>query len=131
MDVNATTVNISGLQKVDLPKLGKSGVKETDQKAADVFVKNTIQADQEQAKAEPFTKDQAEKIVDNINNMVKMFSGKIEFKVHEETDRVMIRVVDNQTKELIREIPPENVLNANAKFREVLHLVGFMMDEKV
>jgi len=84
----------------------------------------------ENKKNQQLSKEKAEEIADNIDKMVKLVSSNLQFKVHENTNRIMIRVVNTQTKEVIREVPPEQVLNANAKFREVLHLIGILMDEK-
>lgn len=51
----------------------------------------------------------------------------LRFSVHETTGRTIIRVVDKETEELIREIPPEQVLNLMAKIGEMM---GILYDEK-
>ncbi len=50
------------------------------------------------------------------------------FGVHEQTNRVMIRIVDKDTKEVIKELPPEKTLNMIAK---VWELAGLLVDEKL
>lgn len=50
-----------------------------------------------------------------------------EFSYHEETKRVSIKVLDNDTQEVIREIPPEETLEMVQKMWE---LAGFIVDEK-
>jgi len=134
MDINATNMNPTpSIQKLEVSNKAKNTKPTT---VDENVLHETIKDDetlpvQEKEKTEEITKEQAEEITKNINKMVKLVSGKLEFTVHEGTKRIMIRVVDTQTNEVIREIPPEMVLNANAKFREVLHLIGILMDEKV
>lgn len=50
-----------------------------------------------------------------------------EFSYHEETKRVSIKVLDNETQEVIREIPPEETLEMVQKMWE---LAGLIVDEK-
>ncbi|MEG2512139.1 MAG: flagellar protein FlaG [Acetivibrio sp.] len=51
----------------------------------------------------------------------------LEFSYHEETQRVSIQVIDQETKEIIREIPPEKSLDMLQKMWE---LAGILVDEK-
>ena len=50
-----------------------------------------------------------------------------EFGYHDETNRVTIKIVDKDTKETIKEIPPEKTLDLIAKAWE---LAGILVDEK-
>ena len=49
------------------------------------------------------------------------------FGIHEETNRVTIKIVDKDTKEVIKELPPEKTLDMIAKAWE---LAGILVDEK-
>lgn len=49
------------------------------------------------------------------------------FGIHEETNRVTIKIVNKDTKEVLKEIPPEKTLDMLAKAWE---LAGLMIDEK-
>lgn len=50
-----------------------------------------------------------------------------EFGYHDETNRVTIKIVDKDTNETIKEIPPEKTLDLIAKAWE---LAGILVDEK-
>ena len=52
----------------------------------------------------------------------------LQFSVHEDTGRTMVRVVNKDTDRLIREIPPEEVLDLAAKLEE---MIGMVFDKKV
>lgn len=50
-----------------------------------------------------------------------------EFAYHEETKRISIKVIDQETKEVLKEIPPEETLRMVEKMWE---LAGILIDEK-
>lgn len=50
-----------------------------------------------------------------------------EFGYHEKTNRVTIKIVDKDTKEVIKELPPEKTLDLIAKAWE---MAGILVDEK-
>jgi flagellar protein FlaG len=52
----------------------------------------------------------------------------LKFQVHEDTGQFVIRVIDVNTNEVVREVPPENLLDLAAKMEEMM---GMLYDEKV
>lgn len=50
-----------------------------------------------------------------------------EFGIHEKTNRITIKMVDKQTKEVIKELPPEKMLDMVARIWE---MSGLVVDEK-
>lgn len=50
------------------------------------------------------------------------------FGMHEKTNRVTIQIVDKDTKEVIKELPPEKTLDMIAKAWE---LAGILVDERL
>ncbi|MBQ3890320.1 MAG: flagellar protein FlaG [Lachnospiraceae bacterium] len=71
------------------------------------------------------SQDQLRKAVEDLNK--KMSNSEVAFGFHEGTNRVMIRIVDKETKEIIKELPPEKTLDLIAKAWE---LAGIMVDER-
>ena len=65
--------------------------------------------------------------VSKVNNQLKSHRTRCEFSYHEETKRVSIKVIDKETQEVVREIPPEQTLEMVEKMWE---LAGFLVDEK-
>lgn len=71
-------------------------------------------------------REQIKKSVEELNkNINKQTEAK--FGIHEETKRVTIKIVDKETQEVIREVPPEKTLDMIAK---VWELAGLLVDEK-
>ena len=65
------------------------------------------------------------KAVDTINK--KMSNSVAQFGIHDATNRVTIKIVDKETKKVIKEFPPEETLDMIAKAWE---LAGLLVDEK-
>lgn len=71
------------------------------------------------------TNEQIRKAVEQMNK--KMTHSEAVFGIHEETNRVTIKIVDKDTDEVIKEFPPEKTLDMIAK---VWELAGLLVDEK-
>lgn len=65
--------------------------------------------------------------ISKANNRLKSHNTRCEFSYHEATGRVSIKVLDKNTEEVIREIPPEKTLEMVEKMWE---LAGFLVDER-
>ncbi len=79
----------------------------------------------EQQQGNP-TNDQIRKAVEQINKG-NLANSEAIFGIHEKTNRVTIKIVDKETKEVIKELPPEKTLDMIAKAWE---LAGILVDEK-
>lgn len=64
--------------------------------------------------------------VEELNRKMSSHSEAV-FGVHEKTNRVMIKIVDKDTKKVIKELPPEKTLDMIAK---VWEMAGILVDEK-
>lgn len=65
------------------------------------------------------------KAVENINKNAA--NTEAVFGIHEGTNRVTIKLVDKETKKLIKELPPEKTLDMIAR---VWEMAGILVDEK-
>lgn len=73
------------------------------------------------------SKDKVENALRDINTKIRPTHTECQFTYHEETKRISIKVMDQATGEVIREIPPEKTLDMIAK---TLELAGILVDEK-
>ncbi len=71
------------------------------------------------------TNEQLKRAVEEINK--KANNSAAVFGIHEETNRVTIKIIDKESKEVIKEFPPEKTLDMIAK---VWEMAGLMVDEK-
>ncbi|UNK18064.1 flagellar protein FlaG [Paenibacillus sp. N3/727] len=71
-----------------------------------------------------------QQLVRSIDRAIKALQGPetmVEVNVHEKTQAIMIKVLNKETGEIIREIPPEQTLEIVAKMME---FAGLIIDER-
>ncbi len=93
---------------------------------------NQNQNPQEQALEEgvpiqEVSKEKVESALKDINAKIRPTHTECQFSYHEKTKRISIKVLDQESGEVIREIPPEKTLDMIAK---TLELAGILVDEK-
>lgn len=71
------------------------------------------------------TNEQIKKAVENINK--NSAQTEAVFGIHDGTNRVTIKIIDRETKKVVKEYPPEKTLDMIAK---VWEMAGLMVDEK-
>lgn len=69
--------------------------------------------------------EQIKKAVESLNK--KMEHSEAIFGIHDGTNRVTIKIIDKDTKEVLKELPPERTLDMIAK---VWEMAGILVDEK-
>jgi flagellar protein FlaG len=65
--------------------------------------------------------------IEKANKAISISNRKFEYSIHEKTKEIMIKVIDSDTNEIIREIPPEKILDMVAKMWE---MAGLVVDER-
>lgn len=71
---------------------------------------------------------QSNQLKDAVNELNKqMTNSEAIFGIHEKTNRVTIKIVDKETKKVLKEYPPEQTLDMIAKVWEI---AGILVDEK-
>ena len=108
--------------------------------ASDDLMKKTIQIDTKetdkngkdgnrddsQVKQTISENSQIKKAVDEINK--KAHNSEAVFGIHDATNRVTIKIVDKDTKKVLKEYPPEKTLDMIAK---VWEMAGLLVDQKL
>ena len=108
--------------------------------ASDDLMKKTIQIDTKetdkngkdgnrddsQARQTISENSQIKKAVDEINK--KAHNSEAVFGIHDATNRVTIKIVDKDTKKVLKEYPPEKTLDMIAK---VWEMAGLLVDKKL
>jgi len=72
--------------------------------------------------------DEVRESVKDVNEIVDKVKEGISFQIHEDTEKMMVKVVDLNTDEVIKELPPEEMLDLQARIHE---MVGILIDETV
>lgn len=69
-----------------------------------------------------------EEAIEDLNNFLKPIKTSIQFVLHEELKEYFVQVVNVDTNEVIREIPPKKMLDIYAAMAE---LMGLIVDRKI
>ncbi len=76
----------------------------------------------------PVPKIELEKAVKKMNEFIKPVETSIQFELHEELNEYYVKVINKETEEVIREIPPKKLLDMYAAMAE---LIGIIINERV
>ncbi len=71
--------------------------------------------------------ERLEEAVKEANRATEETNINLRFRLHEESERVMMLVFDIEKNEVIREIPPEDLLNLIGQIQE---MIGLLLDER-
>lgn len=113
------------------PEMEKVSYAESKEGIAEYHAKESSTS-QEMGEKNPY-KEPSAADNDRIKKALKEMNAQLpnseaKFGIHEETNRVMIKLVDKDTQEVIKEFPPEKTLDMIAKCME---LAGVLVDEKL
>ncbi|GAB6086320.1 flagellar protein FlaG [Alkaliphilus crotonatoxidans] len=74
------------------------------------------------------SQEELNKALDKANKSFQAFDRKLEVSIHEKTNTIMVKVIDSTNDQVIREIPPEKILDMAAHMLEV---AGIIIDKKI
>jgi uncharacterized FlaG/YvyC family protein len=127
MDVTSiATVDIPIQVAAPQPQVADAGVPAPEVVTQPKHVKNGGGGEEPQFTG-PMSKDFIEKTLENINKSLSAYSRELNISIHEKTKILMVKVMDTEQKKVIREIPPEKILDAYAR---MLELTGILLDKK-
>lgn len=121
VNVDTTTASIATTQAEEKSKNNESD-KDNGNKDSSNNAKQQQQNAIPQAVSDPLRKAIAE-----MNRKINNSNEEAVFGIHEETNRITIKILDKDTKEVLKEFPPEKTLDMIAKLWEV---AGLLVDEK-
>lgn len=117
-------------QTTDVTEAGRGAVQAAERVDSTTSVVENSQekglsGSEEQSGREQASNEQIRKAVEQMNK--SMGNSEAIFGVHEDTNRVTIKIVDKSTKEVIKELPPEKTLDMIAR---IWDMAGLLVDEK-
>ena len=74
------------------------------------------------------TKEDLETVASDLSDFMQSLNTDIEFSIHEKSGRMMVKVVDTKTHDVLKEFPPEELLDTIGAIRDY---VGALLDKKV
>lgn len=102
--MNISSINSTGSTPVTTERTNNKS-------SAPVNASATAEVTNEAAKsAKPYTRDQLDQAVSTINKTMQATSQNLEFSVDSDTRDVVVKVIDQQTKQVLRQIPSEEAI---------------------
>jgi len=76
----------------------------------------------------PVERAELEKALRKMTLLLLETPVRLSFRIHEGSGRMMVQVVDGETGEVIKEIPPREILDTVAR---IMQFVGLLLDRKM
>ena len=138
MDVNLKLPQDVGASGYASPvKQGGFSVKSTPEtvrksvapKLSSVAKSNGTETEEEQTTASQvsLTKEDLQTVASDLSDFMQSLNTDIEFSIHEKSGRMMVKVVDTKTHDVLKEFPPEELLDTIGAIRDY---VGALLDKK-
>lgn len=121
VQVNDVSTVTKQLSKDAVVEVAKVNVVETS-------LNQIMQEEQQAHKQDPIPKEKVQKAVDALNEFMTTQNRSSKFVLHDGLDRYYVEVVDAETEEVIREVPPRKLLDA---FYSMQKFLGMIVDEKI
>ena len=101
---------------------------EQKEKAVKAATDESYIKDESQQQKNNFTSKSMIKAIEEANKNLEPSGRKLEYSIHERTNRILVKVIDIQTEEVIKEIPDEKLMDMMADLCEAS---GILVDEKI
>lgn len=69
------------------------------------------------------TEQQLRQAVDKLNNTMQVYNKELRFRIHDESGEMQVSLINTETDEVIRKIPPDYILEIVAYVKEALGLI--------
>lgn len=102
------------------------------QRLGEADAENKIRDKQQQVRETSVPRDslyleELAQAVKQSNEAAEALNTGIRFKLHDSSERFMVQIVNRISNEVIKEIPPEKLLNVLGQIQE---MIGLLQDEK-
>ena len=130
IDLNINPINSQNINSENINNETASVKKQEEIAKADnvdFALKENEKSDKKEELKEYVKKQDFTHAIQSVNNYVEMFNTKVSFSIDEKS-REIIHVFDNDSGELIRQIPPEEMIQLIDKLEEI---AGIIFNNKV
>lgn len=128
-DVMLAAVAVGGMQdSQDVPRAQDATRVQQTPAGSAVSTEQTAaqQADQKQVEHKPLTEEQTAYITKKLNEIMRSIDVNLQFQYHKEVNFMSVRMLDKQTGEVLREVPPEAMVEHMIKVHD---WIGAFLDK--
>ncbi len=122
-------MNIEQIGSAGMQYTGEVRVKQPQKTAekAPVVIKEVSDGVRKNNEDQALSEKQVQDAVDSTNRELARMETNLRFSIHKKTKQIMVKIIDTNTEEVIREIPPEKILDMVASMME---RAGLFMDKR-
>lgn len=91
---------------------------------SDIKINGDYQVEQKTAE----NKEEIETVVNSLNDFLQPTHTSLKFQLHDKLNEYYVTIVDDETKEVVKEIPSKKLLDMHAAMAEYL---GLLVDKKI
>lgn len=85
-------------------------IQPTDRQAQPVAANNTAQGDTANASQKSTNIEELNAVIKSVNDFIKPFNNNLQFNIDQDTGQTVVKIMDSATKEVIKQIPSEDML---------------------
>ena len=132
-DVMLAAVAVSGMKGTDVPDANTpevpslvTGAAPAEEVAAANAPEEQWAEEQAQTQHEPLSEEQTAFITEQLNEIMRNINDNLQFQYHKEVNFMSVRMLDKKTGEVLREIPPEAMVEHMIKVHD---WIGAFLDK--
>ena len=132
-DVMLAAVAVSGMKGTDVPDANTpevpslvTGAAPAEEVAAANAPEEQWAEEQAQTQHEPLSEEQTAFITEQLNEIMRNINVDLQFQYHKEVNFMSVRMLDKKTGEVLREIPPEAMVEHMIKVHD---WIGAFLDK--
>lgn len=114
------SIDVSSVQQVDRyaphPREGESIPK-------DVTPERVGQESEKTVHEKTAERERVKKIADRLNRMSRVFDRRIQFEVPSDSEDVIVKIIDRETGQVIRQIPPPELVKLAKQIDEIYETI--------
>jgi hypothetical protein len=65
--------------------------------------------------------------IEKLRSISDIFNRRLDFEIDQDTNRIIVKVIDTKTDKVVKEIPPAQLVQLAAKIQE---MIGILVDEE-
>ncbi|MDI6601795.1 MAG: flagellar protein FlaG [Thermoanaerobacteraceae bacterium] len=112
----------------EISKVRANSVQIESRPSSDYTVNNGIKEVGKESEKRLVSEEQYIKFIEEANKKLIGPDTRLEFSIHKGTHEVVVKIINEETNEIIKEIPPEKLLDLVAKIWEI---VGLFVDKRI
>lgn len=91
--------------------------------SSEIIVANSKELDNQKS----ISKTEKDREIEGLNKWLKTSNTHLKFQLHEKLNEYYVQIINDDTSEVIREVPSKKMMDMVAKMHE---MVGLLVDEK-